>query len=70
MSLNTTALTALPTGRPPVTPLPVTAMTPSDSAHHWLILHGRYICVARAPRCPDCVVANLCRFAHKTKPPA
>ena len=39
-------------------------------AHHWLILHGRYICVARAPRCPDCVVANLCRFAHKTKPPA
>ncbi len=31
-------------------------------AHHWLILHGRYICVARKPRCPDCIVADLCRY--------
>jgi endonuclease-3 len=38
-------------------------------AHHWLILHGRYICVARTPRCPDCLVADLCRFQPKTKPP-
>ena len=38
-------------------------------AHHWLILHGRYICVARNPRCPDCLVADLCRFKDKTKPP-
>jgi endonuclease III len=37
-------------------------------AHHWLILHGRYICVARKPRCPDCVVADLCRFTPKTQP--
>ena len=37
-------------------------------AHHWLILHGRYICVARKPRCPDCVVADLCRFTPKTEP--
>jgi len=37
-------------------------------AHHWLILHGRYICVARKPRCPDCIVADLCRFAPKTEP--
>jgi endonuclease III len=37
-------------------------------AHHWLILHGRYICVARNPRCPDCVVADLCRFKDKTEP--
>jgi endonuclease-3 len=37
-------------------------------AHHWLILHGRYICVARKPRCPDCIVADLCRFADKTPP--
>ena len=29
-------------------------------AHHWLILHGRYVCVARKPRCPECVVADLC----------
>jgi endonuclease-3 len=37
-------------------------------AHHWLILHGRYICVARKPRCPDCIVADLCRFSPKTEP--
>jgi endonuclease-3 len=37
-------------------------------AHHWLILHGRYICVARKPRCPDCIVADLCRFTPKTEP--
>ena len=37
-------------------------------AHHWLILHGRYVCVARAPKCPECVVRDLCRFADKTAP--
>jgi endonuclease-3 len=36
-------------------------------AHHWLILHGRYTCVARKPLCPTCVVRDLCRFKHKTK---
>ena len=35
-------------------------------AHHWLILHGRYTCVARKPLCPACVVRDLCRFKHKT----
>ena len=35
-------------------------------AHHWLILHGRYVCLARKPRCGDCVIAELCRFADKT----
>jgi endonuclease-3 len=40
-------------------------------AHHWLILHGRYICVARAPRCPDCLINDLCRYPDKTVyPPA
>lgn len=39
-------------------------------AHHWLILHGRYICLARKPRCPDCIVADLCRYPDKTKLPA
>jgi endonuclease-3 len=35
-------------------------------AHHWLILHGRYICVARRPRCPDCLINDLCRWPEKT----
>ena len=37
-------------------------------AHHWLILHGRYTCIARKPKCPDCVVRDLCPFKEKTKP--
>jgi endonuclease-3 len=36
-------------------------------AHHWLILHGRYTCIARKPLCPTCVVRELCRFKDKTK---
>lgn len=39
-------------------------------AHHWLILHGRYICKARKPECWRCGVADLCRFKSKTPPPA
>ncbi|MSP87807.1 MAG: endonuclease III [Alphaproteobacteria bacterium] len=35
-------------------------------AHHWLILHGRYVCKARKPDCPVCAVADLCRFKGKT----
>jgi len=35
-------------------------------AHHWLILHGRYICKARKPRCPDCLIADLCEYRDKT----
>jgi endonuclease-3 len=35
-------------------------------AHHWLILHGRYTCLARKPLCPQCVIADLCRFKEKT----
>jgi endonuclease III len=38
-------------------------------AHHWLILHGRYVCVARKPHCPTCVVRDLCRYRDKTKEP-
>jgi endonuclease III len=38
-------------------------------AHHWLILHGRYVCLARNPKCYDCVVSELCPFKPKTKPP-
>ena len=36
-------------------------------AHHWLILHGRYVCVARKPRCPECAIRDLCDFKGKTK---
>jgi endonuclease-3 len=36
-------------------------------AHHWLILHGRYVCKARRPECPTCVIADLCAFRPKTK---
>ena len=35
-------------------------------AHHWLILHGRYVCKARKPECPKCIVADLCQFKAKT----
>ena len=36
-------------------------------AHHWLILHGRYTCIARKPRCTECIIADLCDYRHKTK---
>ena len=39
-------------------------------AHHWLILHGRYTCVARKPKCWNCVIADLCEFKAKTPAPA
>ncbi|QYK42746.1 MAG: endonuclease III [Paracoccaceae bacterium] len=35
-------------------------------SHHWLILHGRYICTARKPRCGDCLIADLCAYEEKT----
>jgi endonuclease-3 len=38
-------------------------------AHHWLILHGRYVCKARRPECPVCPIADLCEYRHKTLPP-
>ena len=36
-------------------------------AHHWLILHGRYVCVARKPHCPECVIRDLCEYPQKTR---
>ncbi len=38
-----------------------------QDAHHWLILHGRYVCTARKPACPRCQIADLCEFRHKTR---
>jgi endonuclease-3 len=49
------------------------ANTPPEfrkDAHHWLILHGRYVCTARAPKCPTCIIRDLCEYRHKTRPPA
>jgi endonuclease-3 len=39
-----------------------------QDAHHWLILHGRYTCVARKPKCPDCLIKDLCEYTQKTPP--
>ena len=38
-----------------------------QDAHHWLILHGRYTCKARKPKCPECIVQDLCSFKNKTQ---
>lgn len=48
-------------------------VTPADyklGAHHWLILHGRYTCIARKPKCWNCTINDLCKFKDKTPPPA
>ena len=62
--------TGLAPGR---TPLDVetglVANTPPEfrkDAHHWLILHGRYVCTARSPACPTCLIRDLCEYRHKT----
>jgi len=38
-----------------------------QNAHHWLILHGRYTCIARKPKCPSCLISDLCQYKHKTE---
>ena len=38
-----------------------------QDAHHWLILHGRYVCIARKPGCPECLIRDLCEYRKKTK---
>jgi len=62
--------TGLATGK---TPLEVEKrlmkLTPEEfrkDAHHWLILHGRYVCKARKPACPDCIIADLCEYRGKS----
>ncbi|CAH0166786.1 Endonuclease III [Massilia sp. Bi118] len=40
-----------------------------QDAHHWLILHGRYTCVARTPKCWNCIIADLCEYKDKTPAP-
>ena len=40
------------------------------NAHHWLLLHGRYVCTARVPACPKCIIKDLCEYEDKTPAPA
>ena len=49
--------------------LRVTADEFMDHAHHWLILHGRYTCLARKPKCYNCAVSHICKFRPKTERP-
>jgi endonuclease-3 len=44
-----------------------TPETYRKDAHHWLILHGRYVCVARKPKCPECLINDLCEYPGKTR---
>ena len=64
--------TGLAPGKTPLAvEIALEACTPPEYkryAHHWLILHGRYVCKARKLECPDCVVADLCRYGAKTGP--
>ncbi len=50
--------------------LEVTPEKYKKGAHHWLILHGRYTCLARKPGCPECVIRELCEYEDKTPPEA
>jgi endonuclease-3 len=62
--------TGLATGKTPLeVELKLDRVVPAEyklHAHHWLILHGRYVCVARRPLCETCVIADLCRWPGKT----
>jgi endonuclease-3 len=63
--------TGLAPGKDPLeVELKLMKFTPPEflkNAHHWLILHGRYTCIARKPGCPECVIRDLCEFRQKTK---
>jgi endonuclease-3 len=62
--------TGLAPGRTPLeVELALEAVVPDEyrlHAHHWLILHGRYICKARKPECGRCVIREICRYPDKT----
>jgi endonuclease III len=64
--------TGLATGKTPLdVELTLERVTPPEfllNAHHWLILHGRYICKARKPECPRCPIVDICRYEPKTRP--
>jgi endonuclease III len=62
--------TGLAPGRTPLAvELELLRTTPAEfarEAHHWLLLHGRYVCLARTPKCPTCLIRDLCNYQHKT----
>jgi endonuclease-3 len=62
--------TGLAPGKDPLAvELRLIKVTPEEfrlHAHHWLILHGRYVCTARSPHCPECLIRDLCEFRGKT----
>jgi endonuclease-3 len=64
--------TGMAPGKDPVeVELNLLRVTPDEyalHAHHWLILHGRYTCVARTPKCFNCAIEPVCKFKDKTKP--
>ncbi len=58
-----------PGGTPLIVEAELVKTTPAEfahQAHHWLLLHGRHVCTARAPRCPTCLIRDLCDFRDKT----
>ena len=62
--------TGLAPGRTPLAVetalLQITPAQFAHNAHHWLLLHGRHVCTARAPKCPGCLIRDLCEYAQKT----
>lgn len=64
--------TGLATGKTPLAVekilLKVVPKVYLKNAHHWLVLHGRYTCLARKPKCPECVIQDLCEYPDKTLP--
>ncbi len=64
IGLTTGARNPLETERQLVRHLPESKI---PNAHHWLLLHGRYVCQARKPKCEECGLLRVCRFAQKTK---
>lgn len=65
--------TGMAPGKDPVeVELNLLRVTPEEyrmGAHHWILLHGRYTCIARTPKCYDCKIADLCRYRPKTQDP-
>lgn len=65
--------TGMAPGKDPyIVELNLLRVTPDEyaiGAHHWLILHGRYTCVARKPKCYNCAISEICKFSQKTEAP-
>jgi endonuclease III len=65
--------TGLAPGRTPLAvEIELVRTTPKEfarQAHHWLLLHGRYVCLARTPKCPGCLIRDLCEYPDKTAAP-